>query len=135
VRITRSRGNLGSPFSGELRAAAAAAHVLGAKLIRREWERRVSGGGIYLVRGEEDLIELRAARYESEEILQALIARYPGLLAGDARAGSARRWLLVGREAGLPDRERLTRLRPAAGVRGRRARASRTENPPGGSGG
>jgi hypothetical protein len=35
-------------------------------------------------------------------LLQALLAKYPALLAGDQLGGSPKRWLLVGREASLP---------------------------------
>jgi hypothetical protein len=39
-------------------------------------------------------------------MLQALIARFPNLLAGDQAASETqRRWLLLGREPGLPDSE------------------------------
>jgi len=61
-------------------------------------------GGIFLLRGEDELIEMHETPYEAEEVLQALIARFPSLLAGDQyTGGAARRWLLVGREAALPD--------------------------------
>ena len=41
--------------------------------------------------------------YDSEDVLQALIARFPDLLAGDQLPGDVpRRWLLIGREAALP---------------------------------
>ncbi|MFL5864041.1 MAG: hypothetical protein ACJ780_25260 [Solirubrobacteraceae bacterium] len=61
-------------------------------------------GGIFLLRGEDELVEMRETPYEAEEVLQALIARFPSLLAGDQYTGGApRRWLLVGREAALPD--------------------------------
>jgi hypothetical protein len=61
-------------------------------------------GGIFLLRGEDELVEMREAPYEAEEVLQALIARFPSLLAGDQyTGGAARGWLLVGREAALPD--------------------------------
>ena len=63
-------------------------------------------GGIYLLRGDEELIEMREQPYDSEDILQALIARFPSLLAGDQMAAEApRRWLLVSREANLPDED------------------------------
>lgn len=63
-------------------------------------------GGIYLVRGDDELVEMREIPYEAEDVLQALIAKFPSLLAGDQYAGAeARRWLLVGREAALPDDE------------------------------
>jgi hypothetical protein len=62
--------------------------------------------GIFLVRGDDDLVEMRETPYEAEDVLQALIAKFPSLLAGDQYAGSTRRrWLLVGREAALPDDE------------------------------
>lgn len=48
---------------------------------------------------------MREQPYDSEELLQRWLARYPDLLAGDQLAGSPRRWLLVKREAGIPDRE------------------------------
>src|SRR5215213_2537709 len=44
--------------------------------------------------------------YDSEDLLQTLMAEYPDLLAGgDEVAGSARRWLLVKREVGVPGSE------------------------------
>jgi hypothetical protein len=65
--------------------------------------RRV-GGGIFLLRGNDELLEMRESPYEAEDVLQALIAKFPSLLAGDQYSGAApRRWLLVGREAALPD--------------------------------
>jgi hypothetical protein len=61
-------------------------------------------GGIFLLSGEQ-LVEMREHAYDSEDLLQALLAKYPNLLAGDQLAGSPRRWLLVKREVGVPDRE------------------------------
>jgi len=62
-------------------------------------------GGIFLLSGE-TLIEMREQAYDSEDLLQRWLAKYPDLLAGgDQLAGSPRRWLLVKREAGIPDRE------------------------------
>jgi hypothetical protein len=47
---------------------------------------------------------MRESPYEAEDVLQALIAKFPTLLAGDQYAGDApRRFRLVGREAALPD--------------------------------
>src|SRR5439155_16309436 len=52
------------------------------------------------------LVELRPTSYASEAVLQELIARYPNLLAGDdSDDAAARRWLLLGRESGLPDQQ------------------------------
>jgi hypothetical protein len=63
-------------------------------------------GGIFLLRGDDELVEMRESPYEAEEVLQRLIARFPSLLAGDQYSGATpRRWLLVGREAALPDSE------------------------------
>ena len=63
-------------------------------------------GGIFLLRGDDELVEMRESPYEAEEILQALIEKFPSLLAGDQYSGDTpRRWLLVDREAALPDDE------------------------------
>jgi hypothetical protein len=58
-------------------------------------------GGIYLLRGEGDLVEMREQAYDSEALLQGLLAQYPSLLAGDQLASVPRRWLLIKREASL----------------------------------
>lgn len=39
-------------------------------------------GGIYLLRGDDDLVEMNEAPYDSEDVLQTLLAKYPSLLAG-----------------------------------------------------
>jgi hypothetical protein len=60
-------------------------------------------GGIFVLNGE-DLVAMHERPYDSEDLLQTLVAKYPDLLAGgDELAGSSRRWLLVKREAGIPD--------------------------------
>lgn len=60
--------------------------------------------GIFLVRGNNELFELTAQPYPQEDLLQELLARYPNLLAGDQINPTApRRWLLVRREAPVPD--------------------------------
>lgn len=62
-------------------------------------------GKIYLRDGD-DLVPMTEARYDAEDVLQALLARYPDLLAGDQmRPAEPRRWLLISREAGIPDAE------------------------------
>jgi hypothetical protein len=61
-------------------------------------------GGIFLLSGEQ-LVEMREQAYDSEDRLQGWLAKHPNLLAGDQLAGSPRRWLLVKREKGVPDRE------------------------------
>ena len=63
-----------------------------------------TGGGIFLVQPDGGLTRMDEARYDSEDLLQALLARYPDLLAGDQLApAEPRRWLLIAREAGIPD--------------------------------
>jgi hypothetical protein len=63
-------------------------------------------GGIYLLRDDDQLVEMREQPYDSEAVLQELLAKHPHLLAGDQLGGgSARRWLLVDREASLPSDE------------------------------
>jgi len=45
-------------------------------------------------------------KYDSEELLQELLAKYPNLLAGDQMdSSSPRRWLLISRELGVPSEE------------------------------
>jgi hypothetical protein len=44
--------------------------------------------------------------YDSERLLQELLAKYPSVLAGDQMNGSDPvKWLFVAREAGIPDKE------------------------------
>ena len=60
-------------------------------------------GAIFLLQGDQSLIKLREQQYESEDLLQRLLAEYPALLAGELMdRGSPRRWILVKREAGVP---------------------------------
>lgn len=63
----------------------------------------MAGGKIYL-REKGGLVPMTEARYDAEDILQRLLAEYPDLLAGDQmRPSEPRRWLLITREAGIPD--------------------------------
>lgn len=51
-------------------------------------------------------MEMREQACDSEDLRQAWLAKSPNLLAGGEQlAGSPRRWLLLKREAGVPDRE------------------------------
>jgi len=60
---------------------------------------------MFLLSGD-DLVPMHEQAYDSEDRLQGWLAKYPDLLAGgDQLAGSPRRWLLVKREAGVPDQE------------------------------
>lgn len=63
-------------------------------------------GGIFVIQGDGDLVELSEHPYDSEDLLQGLLARYPRLLSGDEPGGSSgRSWLLVEREVGVPDNQ------------------------------
>jgi hypothetical protein len=67
----------------------------------------MGNGKIFLV-GDSDsnLVEMKEQRYEKEDHLQALVAKYPDLLPGDQiDPEEPCRWLLVAREMGIPDRE------------------------------
>jgi len=60
-------------------------------------------GGIYLMQDNGELTEMNEKLYDSEAVLQELLAKYPNLLAGDQMdSQEPRRWLLVKREMGLP---------------------------------
>jgi hypothetical protein len=62
--------------------------------------------GIYLIQYGGGLVEMRESPYDSEALLQKLLAQYPNLLAGDQiDAASPRRWLLVTREMTVPGEE------------------------------
>jgi hypothetical protein len=62
-------------------------------------------GRIYL-REDTGLIALVETPYEAESLLQELLADYPDLLAGDQmRPSQPRRWLLISREASIPDEQ------------------------------
>ena len=45
-------------------------------------------GGMYLLQGDDNLIAMTEAPYDSEDVLQSLLAKYPDLLAGDQLPGS-----------------------------------------------
>lgn len=63
-------------------------------------------GVIFLVKDNNELVELHEEPYEIEDHLQGLIAQYPALLSGEqANTSAPRRWLLIGREVGVPDNE------------------------------
>lgn len=61
--------------------------------------------GIFLIQ-DDNLVPMFETAYDSESVLQALLAKFPDLLAGDQfHPDAARRWLLIDREAGLPGEE------------------------------
>lgn len=62
--------------------------------------------GMYVIQDDDTLVELAERPYDSEALLQGLLAKYPNLLAGEQMdADTPRRWLLVTREAGLPSED------------------------------
>ena len=57
---------------------------------------------IFLLDSSDSLRELRETPYDSEALLQGLLAKYPQLLGGEQMDSTEpRRWLLIAREAGL----------------------------------
>jgi len=61
---------------------------------------------IFLLRDEGTLVELREEPYASEDLLQKLLEKYPGLLSGpQIDPDEPRRWLMVRRELRLPSDE------------------------------
>ena len=58
---------------------------------------------IYLLNGESKLIAMEESPYDSETLLQKLLADHPDLLAGDQiNDEEPRRWLLVTCEMSVP---------------------------------
>lgn len=62
--------------------------------------------GIFVLDSNRKLHELHEQPYETEALLQELLAEFPNLLAGElVDADEPRRWLLISREVGLADAE------------------------------
>jgi hypothetical protein len=62
--------------------------------------------GMFLIQADGELVEMSERPYDSEDLLQGLLAKYPNLLAGDQiNDADPRRWLLIKREAPLPSEE------------------------------
>src|SRR5207244_2650223 len=69
----------------------------------KEYGAKIMSGGVFLMQDSGILVEMREASYDSEALLQELLATYPSLLAGDQiNAEAPRRWLLVTREMAVP---------------------------------
>jgi hypothetical protein len=63
-------------------------------------------GGIYLLQDNGQLVDMKAQAYDSEALLQELLATYPSLLPGDQiDRDMPRRWLLITREAPVPSND------------------------------
>jgi len=66
----------------------------------------MKSGEIFLIKDDGQLVGMKQSEYESEDLLQELLQKYPNLLAGDQiDSKSPRRWLLISREVGVPDEE------------------------------
>lgn len=63
-------------------------------------------GGMFIIGDDGKLTPMTEQSYDSEDLLQQLIAEYPDLLAGDQiNSVSPRRWVLVSREQEIPAEE------------------------------
>src|SRR2546427_12461053 len=63
-------------------------------------------GRIYLLNNHAELVAMEEAPYDSEDLLQELLAKHPDLLAGEQiNTEEPRRWLLVTREMDIPGEE------------------------------
>lgn len=59
--------------------------------------------GIFLINTDGSLVELQETKYESETVLQELLANYPSVLSGNKSSGdSPVSWVLIRREMGIP---------------------------------
>jgi len=63
-------------------------------------------GGMFVLHDDGKLEEMTERPYDSEALLQELLAKYPNLIAGDQVDDEApRRWLLISREMAVPCKE------------------------------
>jgi hypothetical protein len=61
---------------------------------------------LFLLKGEDSLTKMNLAQFANEDIFQKILARFPDLLTdADFGEGTPRRWMLIGREAGVTDKE------------------------------
>ena len=62
--------------------------------------------GMFVERSDGELVEMTQEGFESEDLFQELLSNHPALIPGDQMGNqSARRWLLIAREAGIPGQE------------------------------
>jgi len=62
--------------------------------------------GIFLIQDNGELVEMNEQAYDSEDLLQTLLAKYPSLLAGNQMNPDApRKWLFIERESAVPSKE------------------------------
>lgn len=63
-------------------------------------------GGIFLLGKGDNLLEMNENQYDSEDLLQELLAKYPDLLAGDQiNKTDPRKWLLIKKEVPISSEE------------------------------
>jgi len=61
---------------------------------------------IFLINDDQTLFEMFSTSYDSEDLLQKLLADYPQILTGEQiNSQVPRRWLLIDREIGIPAEE------------------------------
>src|SRR5438876_9825386 len=66
----------------------------------------MNNAGIFLIQRDGELVEMIEEPYDSDDLLQTLLAKYPSLLAGNQIDPKApRKWLFIEREAGVPSIE------------------------------
>lgn len=66
----------------------------------------MSGDGLFHIGPDKKLVSMTVTPYEAEALLQGLLETHPDLLAGGQMTPEApRRWALVKREQGVPDRD------------------------------
>ena len=59
-----------------------------------------------MLKKDDTLVEMSLTQYESEDMLQTLLAKYPNLLAGEQiNELNPRKWILISREFSVPDDE------------------------------
>ena len=64
------------------------------------------GDCIFLINDDKTLVEMVSTSYDSEDLLQKLLADYPQILAGEQiNSEVPRKWLLINREIGVPGEE------------------------------
>jgi len=84
------------------RPAAVTAGGLGAD----RWSNDSMSRGIFLIQPDQALIELQQQPYESEDLLQRLLAEHPNVMAGvEADTAVSPSWVLISRERSVPDGE------------------------------
>ena len=62
-------------------------------------------GEIFILKDNNELLKMKEQKYDSEDLIQALLEDYPDLISGSQiNPAFPRRWLLIKREMGIPDK-------------------------------